>query len=98
MPTFRKKPVKIQAFQWTPEAVSNSNSWPSWLYRASMLLPEADGAFVVEDNIHCHIKTLEGDMTVTLNDWIIQGVQGEIYPCKPDIFEETYEAVEYYDA
>jgi hypothetical protein len=40
------------------------------------------------------IKTLEGEMTVSPGDWIIQGVNGELYPCKPDIFEKTYEPVE----
>lgn len=40
------------------------------------------------------IKTLEGDHYVIENDWIIQGVNGEYYPCKPDIFEKTYEKVE----
>lgn len=40
------------------------------------------------------IRTLEGDMRVTYGDWVIKGVQGELYPCKPDIFEQTYEAVE----
>lgn len=39
------------------------------------------------------IRTLEGDMRAREGDWIIRGVQGEFYPCKPDIFEETYEAV-----
>ena len=39
------------------------------------------------------IETLEGDMTVSPGDWIIKGVQGEFYPCKPDIFEATYELV-----
>jgi len=40
------------------------------------------------------IKTLEGDHTGDLSDWIIRGVKGELYPCKPDIFAATYEAVE----
>jgi len=40
------------------------------------------------------IKTLEGEMTALSGDWIIKGIQGEYYPCKPDIFEKTYELVE----
>jgi hypothetical protein len=40
------------------------------------------------------IATLEGDMMVSENDWVIKGVKGELYPCKPDIFEMTYEPVE----
>ena len=39
------------------------------------------------------IKTLEGTMTASLGDWVIRGVNGELYPCKPDIFEKTYEIV-----
>lgn len=42
---------------------------------------------------HCFITTLEGVFTVTDKDWIIKGVKGEFYPCKPDIFEQTYEKV-----
>lgn len=41
----------------------------------------------------CQIKTLEGVMTADKGDWIIKGVKGEFYPCKPDIFEATYEPV-----
>jgi hypothetical protein len=40
------------------------------------------------------IKTLEGELHVSIGDWIIRGVNGELYPCKPDIFEKTYEPVE----
>ena len=41
----------------------------------------------------CHIHTLEGPLRIDVGDWIIKGVNGEYYPCKPDIFEKTYEAV-----
>ena len=44
--------------------------------------------------LRSHINTLEGRMTAQVGDWIIKGVAGEFYPCKPDIFEATYEAVE----
>ena len=40
------------------------------------------------------IKTLEGDMKVSINDYVIKGIKGEFYPCKPDIFEKTYEKVD----
>ena len=40
------------------------------------------------------IKTLEGEMVISPNDWIIKGVKGELYPCKPDVFEQTYEPEE----
>jgi len=42
----------------------------------------------------CHIHTLEGTMTANIGDYIIKGVNGELYPCKPDIFEKTYEKVQ----
>jgi hypothetical protein len=48
---------------------------------------------ITETSVHCFIETLEGTMTVSPGDWIIKGVKGEFYPCKPDIFEATYEAV-----
>lgn len=51
------------------------------------------GVMVRNDHLIAHIKTLEGLMTVTSGDWIITGVNGEVYPCKPDIFEKTYEPV-----
>ena len=49
------------------------------------IYPNDDGSLTIE--------TLEGDHRASLGDWIIRGVQGELYPCKPDIFEQTYEAV-----
>ena len=77
MARFRKKPVVIEAFQLTDGAV-----WPEWA--------KAD---VVVNNGLVQIATLEGVMTADPLDWIIQGVKGEIYPCKPDIFEATYDPV-----
>jgi hypothetical protein len=61
--------------------------WPIWFHDR-----------VIEMQIicypsHCDIKTLEGWMKCNRGDWVIQGVKGEIYPCKPDIFEATYEPV-----
>lgn len=47
-----------------------------------------------EENGHAHIVTLEGELTVSRGDFIIRGVNGELYPCKPDIFEKTYEMAE----
>lgn len=77
---FRKKPVVIEAMQLTE---SNAESIYNWMgiQRASK-----------NDEV-VKIETLEGLMTANINDWIIKGVKGEFYPCKPDIFEATYEAV-----
>lgn len=78
MAKFRKKPIVIEAVQWFPTE-KNLDS-PDILY--------TDG------ETYARIETLEGEMTVSPGDWIITGIKGEKYPCKPDIFEQTYEAVE----
>lgn len=78
MAKFRKKPIVIEAWQ-----NSLGNDVPDWVMDAIVITD--DGALL--------IRTLEGDMRASLNDWIIQGVSQEVYPCKPDIFDATYEAV-----
>ena len=81
---FRKKPVVIEAEQWD----GNTET-------ANKLLRWANGQIMWHFNQNIlSIKTLEGLMTVSLNDWVIQGINGEFYPCKPDIFDKTYEKVE----
>lgn len=94
---FRKKPVVIEAIPY-PLAEFADNPFifheeiPEWLSTAindGTIYPEFRG----EDYWYLVIKTLEGRMTVSPGDFIIRGVQGEIYPCKPDIFNETYEVV-----
>lgn len=94
---YRKKPVVIEAFQMTPERRQDNSEWPNWLHEAwngeldkpgtvfPSAYPNSDGT----DELA--IVTLEGIHKVSFGDWIIQGVQGELYPCKPDIFEKTYE-------
>ena len=75
---FRKKPVVIDAVQWFPGI-------------------EVEGVKIMRDEHWdgegAHICTLEGPLHVSPGDWIITGVKGERYPCKPDIFEATYELV-----
>jgi len=83
---FRKKPVVIEAAQWTGTADS---------YREVLGFVGDRAAFNGEKNPPTwEITTLEGVMTANQGDWIIRGVKGELYPCKPDIFEATYEAAE----
>lgn len=82
MPKFRKKPVVIDAFQWTIDEV------PLW-WKAPGLDVQVETATGV-----AIIPTLEGRMRANPGDYIIKGVKGEIYPCKPDIFEATYEPAE----
>ena len=85
MAKYRKKPVVVEAIQWkgdwTKEFVDSIK-----MTNGSSFRYESKGAL--------YIDTLEGTMKADINDWIIKGVNGEYYPCKPDIFEKTYEKVE----
>lgn len=76
---YRKKPVTIEAIQWNGENLSEIDKFTQGKVKnhESVLI----------------IPTLEGDMYASLNDYIIKGVNGEFYPCKPDIFAKTYEKV-----
>ena len=84
---YRKRPVVIEAAQWLGKD-GELESFP-WYQEAT-----ESGDIYVEALLVLRIKTLEGLMSAAIGDWIIQGIKGEIYPCKPDIFEATYEAVE----
>ena len=90
--TYRKKPVEIEAMQLTQNWREvcdwvNANSDRVDPMRPKAYMPSGPDADIC-------IVTLEGDMRAVPGDWIIRGVQGEFYPCKPDIFEQTYEPVE----
>jgi len=93
---YRKKPVVIEAVEWTGQNLFD-------------VITFTDGKPDLSSDIQKHkwqeycelvatsgfkIKTLEGWMRARIGDYIIKGVQGEFYPCKPDIFEQTYERVE----
>lgn len=80
MGKYRKKPVVIEAVQWTGENYDEIGD-----FMGVSATCQIDDDFV--------IPTLEGEMRASPNDWIIRGVNGEFYPCKPDIFEKTYEVV-----
>ncbi len=88
---YRKKPVEIEAFQIT-DALTLQDA-PRWFWdaveRDEIRILEMDGGY---DG--CEIQTLEGKMTAKKDDYIIRGVNGEIYPCKPDIFKKTYEKID----
>ncbi len=70
-----------------------NREWPQWLHSAWNRNPlEAGALYRVEGpEVRFRINTLEGQHDVRANDWIIQGVAGELYPCKPEIFALTYE-------
>ena len=81
MGRYRKKPVVITAVQWKGNNIQEVRALePRKIIENTSYL---DGTLT--------IKTLEGSMTARINDWIIKGVHGELYPCKPDIFKKTYE-------
>jgi hypothetical protein len=93
---FRKKPVVIEAMQWdgTATAATPILDWTlSHGSTASYRCADPDRCSENEDDHTIAIPTPEGTMSATAGDWIIRGVQGEFYPCKPDIFAATYEAV-----
>ena len=98
---FRKKPIVIEAEQFDPE-----KPWPKGVlmcyYHPDFGLGDSGGWETCSQEYarwhdgqkyHFIIRTLEGDMQVRPGDWIITGIKGEKYPCKPEIFELTYEKV-----
>ena len=78
---FRKKPVVIEATQFF---INDPNGWPEGVYKDS----------TSKTGYRIMIDTLEGKHEVTEGDWVITGVKGERYACKPDIFKMTYEKAE----
>ena len=85
MAKYRKKPVVIDAWQLTKENIEAGI--PDWIDTEQVRL-------FGETNAFAEIHTFEGTMQASYGDYIIKGVQGEFYPCKPDIFEATYEEAE----
>jgi len=84
MPEFRKKPVVIEAVQYLGDERFN-------------LIRQFVGPYTILHQLgdsKLGIQTLEGVMGVSPGDWVIKGVKGEFYPCKPDIFQATYEPVD----
>ncbi|MGI9485437.1 MAG: hypothetical protein ACR2RF_06055 [Geminicoccaceae bacterium] len=91
MPKFRKKPVVIEAMQFIGPSIEDLDyltKFDDWV-----LANQGDRKCRYMGS-HMIIPTLEGDHKASSGDWIIRGVKGELYPCKPDIFEATYEPVE----
>ncbi len=85
MTRYRKRPVEVEAYCFNQQI---NNYRPDWFQDA------VTANEVVTHPGHALIFTLEGTMRANLGDWIIRGTKGELYPCKPDIFAEIYEAVE----
>lgn len=89
MATFRKKPVKIEARQYLNDA--SSYELLHWINEGQHAMGKRLATWVNDTLI---VPTLEGEHIASIGDWIIKGVAGEFYPCKPDIFDKTYEPVE----
>lgn len=85
---YRKKPVVIEAMQFLDNVETIANL-ADFIDNQDLRVDYAD-----PENPVIKIENLEGAMAASVGDYIIKGVQGEFYPCKPDIFEKTYEAVE----
>lgn len=91
MAKYRKKPVEVEAFRFYVD------NMPDWFFNnvtdRKIILRNCDYKRFSINEAYCEIETLEGTMIAKGGDYIIQGVNGEIYPCKPDIFKKTYEKV-----
>lgn len=88
MPKFRKKSVEIEARQYLNDA--NSYEVLHWINEGQL----ANGKrFATWKNNTLTVPTLEGELIASIGDWIIKGVSGEFYPCKPEIFAVTYDAI-----
>lgn len=86
---FRKKPVVIEAVRWDENLQTLMTLQESGMKTALYIIGRE-----VDSIVGLQIQTLEGNHQVLRGDWIIKGVKGEFYPCKPDIFELTYEPVD----
>lgn len=97
---FRKKPVVINAVQWTGANVQELTNFLAG-FEVHVAPPNSEAECVsciakfdfTTQPASVRIPTLEGEMTASAGDWMIRGVKGEFYPCKPDIFAATYEPV-----
>jgi hypothetical protein len=92
MGRYRKRPVVVDAVRWT----GNREQIVAFLLtqERAFNVPDQDTIDASKMNAYIEIETLEGAMRADLGDWLIIGVAGECYPCKPDIFEQSYEAVD----
>lgn len=89
---YKKKPVAVSALQWNGRNLGELKDFVG----ESLTYEFLDTAWEVgkaKPFVLIYIKTLEGDMLVSEGDYVIKGIKGEFYPCKPDIFEQTYEEV-----
>ena len=92
MARYKTKPCEIEAFQFYVDGM------PDWfteaLIRNEVKIYDYDHKMHSTDEVHCLIETLEGTMRGDVGDYIIKGLKGELYPCKPDVFEKKYERID----
>ncbi len=81
---YKKRPIMVEAVQWTDDNIDEIFDFCTAAYL------DADNP---RNEVELHIRTREGSLVANDGDYIIKGIQGEYYPCKPDIFEQTYEPV-----
>lgn len=90
---YRKRPIVIEAFQMTRERRDDTSEWPNWLHEAWNR--KGEGSLSIDDDdptrTRLVIRTLEGVYKIQWNDWIIPGIKGDLYACRPDTFEATYD-------
>lgn len=87
---YRKRPVIIEAFKWTGGPDQEDDAvWADDAIRDGLIWFDKSGT----PDVTLRIRTLEGIMIANQGDYIIKGIKGEIYPCKPDIFVASYEEV-----
>lgn len=84
---FIKRPIEVEAYYYNP-LDTRTMEFPKWIFDAIK-----SGVINVDNESDIYINTLEGKLHVSPGDWIIKGIQGELYPCKPDIFAATYQEV-----
>lgn len=91
MATYVKKPLEIEAFRWTGD--DEQDSEPKWIVEE---IARGEISFRYAGTSECEmvIRTLEGDMTAKPGDYIIRGIEGELYPCKASVFEASYDPVD----
>lgn len=86
-----KKPIEIEAFRFDGDMKDKDGEWyvPDWAVKAY-----ENGTLFYKDAGELYVKTLEGDLHVSVGDYVLRGVEGELYPCRADIFQKTYSRVQ----
>lgn len=96
--TYQTKPVKIQAVQYNGHNIEEVKEFAEYSFVERVFTHNIPTPYHVSDNRDInysiyYIHTLEGDMQIFKGDYIIKGIEGEFYPCNPDIFEQKYELI-----